>query len=80
MKTLRVTLLSLLAAGSVSAAFAGPGVQYWNTRRNPSSEKPTVTTPAKCDTMMVHSGRRDIMVECKGATAETPKCKAMCGS
>jgi hypothetical protein len=83
MNTLRITVISFLAAAAASASFAGPGIQYWSARRNPApaaTPATVATAPGKCETMIVNSGRRQITVECKGAIANTPKCKAMCGS
>ena len=81
MKTLRLTLLSLVAASAASAAFAGPGLQYWNARRaDREAAKPAAKVEAaKCDHMVVKDGKRTTTVECTGATADTAKCKAACG-
>ena len=83
MKTLRLTLVSLVVAAATSAAFAGPGLQYWNARR--AEREAAKSTPAakaetpKCDRMVVKDGKRTTTVECTGATADTAKCKAACG-
>lgn len=83
MKTLRLTLVSLVVAAATSAAFAGPGLQYWNARR--AEREAAKSAPAakaetpKCDRMVVKDGKRTKTVECTGATAETAQCKAACG-
>ena len=85
MKTLRITLISLVAVASASASFAGPGIQYWNARRaDRAAAKADVTAPAatpeKCESMIVKQGKRTTTVKCDSPVADTAKCKAACGS
>ncbi len=86
MKTLRIVVISLVAATSASVTFAGPGIQYWNTRRN--AHQANKSTPAAvstdksgtaCKTMIVKQGKRTSTVACTGSVTNTPKCKAACG-
>ncbi len=84
MKTIRLSLISLVAVASASASFAGPGIQYWNARlADRAAAKVEVTAPAapveKCKTMTVTDGKITRSVSCTGAVAETAKCKAACG-
>lgn len=83
MKTLRVTLISLAAAAAASAAFAGPGIEYWNARRADreaaKSETAAKVETTKCERMVIKEGKRTKTVECTGSTTETSKCKAACG-
>lgn len=83
MKTLRLTLVSLVAAAAASAALAGPGLDYWNARRAnreaAKSETAAKAETTKCERMVVKEGKRTKTVECTGATTETSKCKAACG-
>ncbi len=88
MKTLRLTVLSLIAAASTAVAFAAPSAP-WSVRRAANStasitaSTPAVTAPAansKCDSMVVKQGKRTSTVKCEGPITETAKCKAMCGS
>ncbi|MBC8012095.1 MAG: hypothetical protein H7067_18580 [Burkholderiales bacterium] len=85
MKTLRLTALLAITALAASSTFAGPGTQYWNARRaDRAASKANATTaaatPEKCESMIVKSGKRTATVSCTGAVANTPKCKAACGS
>ncbi len=82
MKTLRLAIISLVAVASISASFAGPGLQYWNARRadrDRAAEKPAVVAPAntKCESMIVKQGKRTTTVKCDSVSSEA--CKAMCG-
>jgi len=83
MKTLRVSTLLFIAAAAASAALAGPGIEYWNARRNPVKEQAPVVanTPAPaatCEKMPVTIGRTTKMVECTGSVTDTAACKAHC--
>lgn len=88
MKTIRLTIISLVAVASASASFAGPGLQYWNARRAEraaTAERaaaPSVNVPAseKCESMIVKQGKRTVTVKCNSAVSDTAKCKAACGS
>lgn len=82
MKTslLRTTTVAALLIVSASASFAGPGIQYWNARRDARlADKPAVTAPAaaKCATMIVKQGKRTSTVACSNDTAQ---CKAHCSN
>lgn len=82
MKTslLRATVLAALLVSSASASFAGPGLQYWNARRDAQrATKPAVTAPAdeKCERMLVKQGKRTSSVAC---TPESVACKAHCAN
>lgn len=87
MKTLRIALISLVAVASASASFAGPGIQYWNARRDAQQAKKSAPAAvsveksgAACDTMIVKQGKRTTTVKCDSAVMDTAKCKAACGS
>ncbi|MDP1581596.1 MAG: hypothetical protein Q8M02_15110 [Candidatus Didemnitutus sp.] len=87
MKTLRIVLISLVAVASASASFAGPGIQYWNARRDAQQAKKSAPAAvsaeksgAACDTMIVKQGKRTSTVKCDASVADTAKCKAACGS
>jgi len=68
MKTLRIALISLVAAASGAATFAGPGPQYWAARRAEQVAKKADSTPAAASK------------EKAGACCDTAKCKAACCS
>lgn len=73
-------MIVLLVATSASASFAGPGLQYWNARREArlaAKTAPAETPAASCDRMIVKQGKRAVSVECDKASAS---CKAHYGS
>jgi hypothetical protein len=84
MKTLRITLLSLVTIAATSASFAGPGLQYWKSRSAvpaPVAEKPAVKAEKDvCGTMPVTHGRFTRNVKCDAEVAKTAACKAHCGA
>jgi hypothetical protein len=82
MKTslLRTTTVAALLIASTSASFAGPGLQYWNARRDAQrADKPAVTAPSdtKCERMIVQQGKRTSSIAC---TNDTVQCKAHCAN
>ncbi len=85
MKTLRLSTLLVIAVASASAALAGPGIEYWNARRNPVKEQAPVVTnvPApdtKCEKMPVTIGKFTKTVECSGSVTDTAACKGHCAN
>lgn len=68
MKTLRIALISLVAAASGAATFAGPGPQYWAARRAEQTTKKTESAPAS------------VSKEKPAMSCDTAKCKAACCS
>ena len=79
MKTLRITLVTLLAVAAASASFAGP---RGKTTPRPSDSAfyrtSETSTPATSEKRMFEkTGKRTSSTPC---TNETAKCKAHCGS
>lgn len=68
MKTLRIVLISVVAAASGAATFAGPGPQYWAARRAEQVAKKT------------ESAQVSVSKDKAGACCDTAKCKASCCS
>jgi Tfp pilus assembly major pilin PilA len=83
MKALQISSLIAIAVVAASAAFAGPGLQYWqNQQRSPVAKESNTTGAAvvasvKCKTMSVQNGKT--AVACTGAVTNTAQCKAACG-
>lgn len=81
MKTpLRIPVIILLVAASASGSFAGPGLQYWNARREAriaAKAAPAESPAASCDRMLVKQGKRTVFVKCNKVSAQ---CKAHCES
>jgi hypothetical protein len=82
MKTLRLTVISLVAVASAVVAFAAPNAP-WSVRRDAKfTEKPAVTAPANCAAKEMKNGKCAVITKCCGETkpVEAKECKSQCGS
>jgi len=70
MKTLKLTAIALLLAGTSSFVFAGPGPQYWANRSTPAKTTPATVTAAATTTAAAPAGAKVV------CTAGTCGCKA----
>jgi hypothetical protein len=79
MKTLRIALISFVAAASGAATFAGPGPQYWAARRAEQTAKKTES--AQVSVSKDKAGTSSDSTNGKqGEPANAMKCKTACCS
>lgn len=79
MKTLRIVLISVVAAASGAATFAGPGPQYWAARRAEQVAKKTDNAPASASKEKTGAASETTNGK-QGEPANTMKCKSACCS
>lgn len=77
MKTLRIAIISLVAAASGAATFAGPGPQYWAARRAEQVAKKAESTPASAPKEKAAPSLDSTNAK-QGEPANATKCKAGC--
>jgi hypothetical protein len=79
MKTLRIALISVVAAASGAATFAGPGPQYWAARRAEQVAKKADSAPASASKEKAGAASETTNGK-QGEPGDTMKCKSACCS
>lgn len=79
MKTLRIAIISLVAAASGAASFAGPGPEFWAARRGQQTAKKTESAQASAAKDKAGTSSESTNVK-QSEPANAMKCKTACCS